>query len=192
MSRKAFGGAMVLALGISGAVAAQSTSQGTAQQPATPAQQQMAAHTVKVEGCLVREEAVQGREPNVAERAGVMEDYILTGVKFLEGAPQAHGAAGTSGATGTSGAATGEAAGTSGKADAKKTKLEIRGIDDERLQQFVGQRVEIEGKIDPQDFAEGAREQASPAGEKTGDLPELEGTVIRKASSNEPCPPAGK
>lgn len=188
---KAFGGAMVLALGMSGVLAAQGTSQGTAQQPAQPAQpeQQMAAHTVKVEGCLVREAAVEGREPNVAERAGAMEDYILTSVKFLEGAPQAHHSAGTSGATGTSGT-TGEAAG-SGKADAK-SKLEVRGLDDEKLQQFVGQRVEIEGKIDPQDFAERAREQANPAGEKSGDLPELEGTSIRKASSNEPCPPAGK
>lgn len=191
MSRKAFGGAMVLALGMSGALAAQSTSQGTAQQPAQqPQPQQMAAHTVKVEGCLVREAAVEGREPNVAERAGAMEDYILTSVKFLEGAPQAHRSAGTSGATGTSGTA-GEAAGTSAKADAK-TKLEVRGLDDEKLQPFVGQRVEIEGKVDPQDFAERAREQASASGEKSGDLPELEGTVIRKASSNEPCPPAGK
>ena len=67
-------------------------------------------------------------------------------------------------------------------------KLEVRGIDDEKLQQFVGQRVEIEGRVDPGDFAERAAEKASPSGEKTGDLPELNGTTIRKSSSTDPCP----
>jgi hypothetical protein len=63
--------------------------------------------------------------------------------------------------------------------------LEIRGLDDTRLKQFVGQRVEIEGKIDPSDFPERAREKTS--GEPAGDLPEIEGATIRKASSDAPC-----
>ena len=182
MSRKVFGGAIVLALGMSGALAAQT---GTAQQPATPGHS-MEAQPVTVEGCLVREQAVPGREPNVAERAGVMEDYILTSVKFVKGSPHAS-ATGTSGATGATGTAAGETAGTSGIAKAD-TKLEIRGIDDEQLQQFVGQRVQIEGRVDPKDFAERASEKASASGEKSGDLPELHGTVIRKSSSTDPCP----
>ena len=184
MSRKVFGGAIVLALGMSGALAAQ-TPQGTAQQPATSGHS-MEAQPVTVEGCLVREQAVPGREPNVAERAGVMEDYILTSVKFVKGSPHAS-AAGTRGATGATGTAAGETAGTSGMAKAD-TKLEIRGIDDEQLQQFVGQRVQIEGKLDPSDFAERAHEKSSASGEKSGDLPELHGTVIRKSSSTDPCP----
>jgi hypothetical protein len=177
-----FGGAMVLALGMSGVLAAQT---GTAQQPPATSGHSMEAQPVTVEGCLVREQAVPGREPNVAERAGVMEDYILTSVKFVKGSPHAS-ATGTSGATGATGTAAGETAGTSGiKADAK---LEVRGIDDEQLKQFVGQRVQIEGKLDPKDFAERAREKASASGEKSGDLPELNGTVIRKSSSTDPCP----
>lgn len=188
---KALGGAMVLALSMSGALAAQSTSQ-TAQEPQRPAQQQaMDEHRVTVEGCLVREKDVPGRQPNVAERAGVMEDYILTEVKFLKGAPHAS-ARGAAGATGTTGERTGEAAGTSGTADKdKKVKLEVRGIDDEKLQQFVGQRVEIEGRVDPADFAErqAARPGQAATDEPAGDLPELEGTMIKKASSSEPCNP---
>jgi hypothetical protein len=168
MSLKAFGGA-ILALGMSGALAAQSSS--PAQQP--PASPSMAEHTVTVEGCLVREKDVPGRQPNVAERAGVMEDYILTSTKFLKGSPHTPAAAtGTAGATGTS-----------GKAD---VKLEVRGIDGEQLEKFAGQRVEIEGKVTAADFAERAAEKAT--GEKAGDLPEIEGTVIRKATSTAPCP----
>jgi hypothetical protein len=175
---------MVLALGMSGALAAQSTSPPAAQEP-TPAQA-ASAQTVTVEGCLVREQAVPGREPNVAERAGVMEDYILTSVKFVKGHPHPSAPTGTSGATGATGTAAGETAGTSGMAKAD-TKLEVRGIDDEQLQQFIGQRVQIEGRVDPSDFAERAREKAT-TGEKSGDLPELHGTVIRKSSSTDPCP----
>ena len=147
----------------------------------------MAANTVTVEGCLVREKAVPGREPNVAERAGVMEDFILTSAKFLKGSPHtsASTASGTAGATGATGTGASEAAGTSGMAD---LKLEVRGLDDTELEKYVGQRVEIEGKVDAADFAERTREKTAATGEKSGDLPELEGAVIRKASSDAPCP----
>ncbi len=111
MSRKVFGGAFVLASGMSGALAAQGASQGAAQRLATSAQAS-GPQAVTVEGCLVREQAVAGREPNVAERAGIMEDYILTNVKFLKGSPHAaHSPAGTAGATGTTGEKASEAAG---------------------------------------------------------------------------------
>jgi hypothetical protein len=176
---------MLVALGLTGAVAAQTASQSqTQQQP--PAQSMAQDHAVTVEGCLVREKDVPGREPNVAERAGVAEDYILTNVKFLKGSPHASAGAavGTAGATGTSGTTAGATseAGTHAMAG---MKFEVRGIDEARLQPFVGQRVEIEGKIDPADFPERVREKT--AGEPAGDLPELQGTVIRKSSNDEPC-----
>lgn len=184
MSRKALGGAFAAAFALTGTLAAQSTSPATQQPPA--ATHMADAKTVTVEGCLVREKDVPGRQPNVAERAGVMEDFILTHAK-VKG--DTAGYAGTAGATGTAGAA-GHAAGTAGAAKGKM--FEIRGIDDTELQKYVGQRVEIVGKLDPQDMPERQREQASPAGEPAGDLPELNGSTIKKSSSTEPCTPAAK
>ena len=35
-----------------------------------------------ITGCLKAEKDVPGMKPNVAERAGISEDYILTGVKM--------------------------------------------------------------------------------------------------------------
>ena len=70
--------------------------------------------------------------------------------------------------------------------------FEVRGIDSAELQKYVGQRVEIVGKVDPQDLTERRQEKASPTGEPAGDLPELEGSTIKKSSSTEPCTPAAK
>lgn len=195
---------MVLAFGLSGALAAQGTSTQTTPQSQRQGMDTAATASVTVEGCLVREKDVPGREPNVAERAGVMEDYILTNVKWVKGSPHSMADAHTSGAhasgtstgsttgtsatgtTGATGAATGEqTAGTSGIGAA--VMLEIRGLDDEKLQPLVGQRVQIEGRVNPQDFAERQREKVDPSGEKAGDLPELHGMVIKKAESAEPC-----
>ncbi len=184
MSMKTFAGAICVSLGMTAALAAQTASQNPTQQPpstAASAQQQ----TVTVEGCLVREKDVPGREANPAERAGVMEDFILTNAKVLKGGHPSHDATAATGTTGS--AATGaEATGTSGVA---AKMFEVRGLNETELQQFVGQRVEIEGKLDPADLSERSREQANPAGEKAGDLPELMGAVIRKASSDAPCVP---
>ena len=190
MNRKVFGSAMVLAFGLTGALAAQGP---TGSQATTPGQQHgmAAGNAVTVEGCLVREKDVPGRQPNVAERAGVQEDYILTNVKFVKGSPHgsadasasaATSATGTTGATGS--AASEQPAGTSGMA---AVMLEVRGLDDSKLQPLVGQRVQIEGRVNPQDFSERRSEKANPAGEAAGDLPELHGTVIKKAESAEPC-----
>ena len=178
MSHKAFGGALALAVGLTAGVAAQTGNppQNPPQQPPTAAQ--AASQTVTLEGCLVQEKDVPGRAPNVAEKAGVMEDYILTSAKFLKGVPHAAGA---------SGAAAEQPTGTSGM-HAAASMFEVRGIEDTQLKSFLGQRVEIEGRVNPADFAERKNERASASGEKTGDLPELQGIVIRKATSTEPCP----
>ena len=178
MSHKVFGGALALAVGLTAGVAAQTGNppQNPPQQPPTAAQ--AASQTVTLEGCLVQEKDVPGRAPNVAEKAGVMEDYILTSAKFLKGVPHAAGA---------TGAAAEQPTGTSGMG-AATSMFEVRGIEDTQLKSFIGQRVEIEGRVNPADFAERKSERASASGEKTGDLPELHGIVIRKATSTEPCP----
>jgi hypothetical protein len=182
MSHNAFGGALALAFGLTAGLAAQT---GNPPQnpphnpPAAPtaAQAASASQSVTLEGCLVQEKDVPGRAPNVAEKAGVMEDYILTSAKFLKGVPHAAGA---------TGAAAEQPTGTSGMA--AKAMFEVRGIEDTQLKSFLGQRVEIEGRVNPADFAERKDEKASASGEKAGDLPELHGIVIRKATSTEPCP----
>jgi hypothetical protein len=177
MSHKAFGGALALAFGLTAGLAAQTGNppQNPPQPPAAPTAAQAASQTVTIEGCLVQEKDVPGRAPNVAEKAGVMEDYILTSAKFLKGVPHA-----------ATGAAAERPTGTSGMAAA--SKFEVRGIEDTQLKSFIGQRVEIEGRINPSDIAERKSEQTSAAGGTSGDLPELHGTVIRKATSTEPCP----
>jgi hypothetical protein len=162
MSRKPFGwsmaGMFILAAGLA------------AQEPAypqppsrTPAAQEPKAATVTVEGCLVREQDVPGRKPNVAERAGVLEDYILTNTKIVKGsAPQA------------SAAKPGETVGTAGTAQ----MYDVKGLSGDKLKELVGKRVQIEGA-----FADVSR---SPAAGASEDLVDIQGTTIRAAAGD--CP----
>src|SRR5688500_568095 len=93
--RRYFLGSICGAFVLSATVAAQNAH--TQQpQPATPTTQTQPrtsgqAPMVSVEGCLMREADVPGRRPNVAERAGVAEDYILTSTKMIKGSPPATG-----------------------------------------------------------------------------------------------------
>lgn len=89
-------------------------SQAPAGQPTTPA-------TLSIVGCLKDEKDVPGLKPNVAERAGITEDYILTEVKA---AP----------ASAVSGLALG-------------TMYEIEGIAEAELKKHLGHQVEISGRI---------------------------------------------
>ena len=120
----------------------------------------------------------------MAERAGVLEDYILADVRPAS----ASGAAGTAGATGTSGT----------MAKAPMYKLEL--IADEKLQAVVGKRVEVTGRID----AEAGDAKAQPAtppttsptdkaiGHDKIDLPEFEVSNMREIPGNCPASPSGK
>jgi hypothetical protein len=172
MSRSLFGCALAGVLAMSTGIAAQDkpTTQYPTNPPSStaqrPAASDQAAGTVTVEGCLVREQDVPGRKPNVAERAGVMEDYILTSAKVIKGsAPKSAAAAPKAG----------EPTGTSGSAS---SMFDVKGIADERLKEFAGKRVQIEGKFDDLDRSASA---------KTGeDLVNIQGTVIRAATGE--CP----
>jgi hypothetical protein len=116
-----------------------------------------------VEGCLVREEEVPGRQPNVAERAGVLEDYILTDATILKGSagPAAQPRAGAP--VGTTGS---------------RLMYEVQGISDDRLETFVGKRVRIDGSFENTDRAQARPESGTPA----DDLPEIRGTAIREVA----------
>jgi hypothetical protein len=158
-----------MALALSVGLAAQSSQT----QPPTPQSQQPAAtaqgHQVTVEGCLFQEKDVPGRQPNVAERTGVMEDYILTAANFVKGevpgAPKAAAAGDPAQPVGTSGS---------------EPMYEVVGLDDERLKPHVGKRVQIEGSVDPKDFEE--YKAAKERGEPLNDLPEIRATSIREGS----------
>lgn len=103
-------------------------------------------HTTLV-GCLVREQDVPGRSPNIAERAGVLEDYIL----IHTNAPGSVGTAGAAspGAVGTTGSATASAS-----ANANLGPLyKVEGISDDTLKTLVGKRVEVMGELDKDDAA---------------------------------------
>ena len=98
-----------------------------------------------------------------AERAGVLEDYILTSAKVIKGsapsaaAPQAR---------------PGEPVGTSGAA----SMFDVKGMDDARLKEFVGKRVQIDGTF--------ADVEKSPSAGRTEDLIDLRATAIRPAAGD--------
>lgn len=131
-------------------------------------------------GCVFKEKDVPGRAPNVAERAGVLEDYILAEVR--------PGPA--SGATGT--------AGTSGTTPSPMYKLE--GIPDEKLSAVVGKRVEVTGRRDAEKgdakTQPATPPETSPTDKAIGhdkiDLPEFEVTNIRVIEGTCPATPSGK
>ena len=118
-------------------------------------------------GCLYREAQVPGRSPNVAEQAGVLEDYILVGAAPASSAQSSTSATAT-GATAASG-----------------RMFKVEGIDDDRLKAMVGKRVEVSGRVDAD--VEGRRDQS--LGPDTINLPEFEAQSIREVSGECPATP---
>jgi hypothetical protein len=168
--------AVVACSGLVGVAQSQSPSP-TAQTPAQQAQPQAttAQASTTLVGCVYREKDVPGRAPNVAERAGVLEDYILADVK----------PASASGAVGTSGAAS-----------HAMYKLEL--IADEKLKAVVGKRVEVTGRIDAEAGDSKAATAPAPSdtekaiGRDTVALPEFEVTNLREVAGNCPATPESK
>ena len=176
MSNHFFGCALACALALTASVAAQDP-QRQPPAPRTPSTQEPArtqdqARAVTVEGCLLREADVPGRRPNVAERAGVAEDYILTSTKMVKGSAPA---AGTSAQTRPGGTPT-------GTVGAQGAMYEVEGIDDERLKQHIGRRVQIDGTFENVDRAGATPERQTPA----DDLVEIRGSTIRQVAGD--CP----
>ncbi len=133
-------------------------------------------------GCLYTEDQVPGRKPNVAERAGVLEDYILADVAPAAGAARAPGSGATAGATGTTG--------TTG------AMYKVENIPDEKLKAMVGKRVEIVGQIDTERDQAG-RPTTAPTpdrgvGPDSVSLPEIEASSIREVSGTCAATPAAR
>jgi hypothetical protein len=168
MSRYLFGCAAASVFALSVSVAAQNPPPQTP--PTQPPATQATAPMATLEGCLVKEADVPGRKPNVAERAGIAEDYILTQIKLIKG-NLPPGAMETK---------PGTPVGTAGYTRA--TMFEVTGINDEELKKHVGHRVRIEGTFQNVDRLRAKPETQTP----TDDLAEIRGTVIRQVSGE--CP----
>lgn len=182
----------MLALFSTAALAASQAPQNPRQQtaprpnPQTPAPTATAGQTTTtLVGCLYREAQVPGRTPNVIERAGVLEDYILADATMTAG--QARPGA-TPGATGTSGTVP-----TSGN------MYKVENIPDERLKALVGKRVEVIGRIDPEGLPAPVGRPGAATGAPTPDrglgpdqinLPEFEASSIREIAGTCPATPA--
>ena len=179
------GAAAMMAVSIAGVNA-----QSTTPQTQTPTSQQatgtqMAGQTTTLRGCVYKEQDIPGRAPNVAERAGVMEDYIL--VPSMDhsqhsGAMSGSTGAATSGtATGsTTGSTTGQAtAGTSGTmtAHTNHKAFKLEKIADERLRAMVGKMVEVTGKIDAEASDTARTSGAATTGSATGTTGSATGTT---------------
>jgi hypothetical protein len=177
----------VVAASFGTAMAAQTPS--GSQTPATPSTSATSAEkgtTTTLTGCVYREKDVPGRAPNVAEKSGVLEDYILAEVK-----PSASASAGsTTGTSGTTGAA-----GTTTPKPGAMYKLEK--IADEQLRAAVGKRVEVTGRIDAErtdaTSATGASTTSTDRaiGHDTVNLPEFEVSSMKQVSGSCPATPSG-
>ena len=149
-------------------------------EPQVPSQASVAVKpTVTLIGCLYREEQIPGRTPNVAERAGVLEDYILADATIAD-AQQKRPSSGV-------------ATGTSGLTPATGSLYKVENVPDERLKSLLGKRVEVTGRIEPE-----GRNRLGVGGGPRADrglgpdalsLPEVEASSIREVSGTCPAKP---
>jgi hypothetical protein len=95
-------------------------------------------------GCLMREQDIPGHAPSDADRAGRLEDFILTSASNPRADAAKPGAA-ASAAVGTSG--------TTAAATANNGAMyKIKGISDMQLKSLVGKRVEVVGLMNAADM----------------------------------------
>jgi hypothetical protein len=149
----------------------------TTQPPATQQTSPSMQAEKTLTGCVYEEKDVPGRTPNVAEKAGVMEDYILVT------SASASATAGTTGTNPPSAAAT-----TGMMAEGKAFKLEK--IADERLKAVVGKRVEVTGRVDEGTTGTtGAKPDQNPGSPDKIELPEFEVTALKEVEGSCPATP---
>jgi hypothetical protein len=189
MSRKYLHASAIAVLCSGAALLTPAPISGQTQQPQPPATTQpkptASEPVTTLSGCVFQEKDVPGRAPNVAERAGILEDYILAEVTPAKS--ESTSPTGTSGTSGTSGISKSSA----------MYKLEL--VDDAKLKALVGKRVEVTGRVD----AEAGDKAATPAtpppsstdraiGRDRVDLPEFEVTSIHEVSGTCPAKPSAR
>lgn len=161
--------------------------QGAGQAPTPPAQTPPASPPKSIAqptattlvGCLYREDQVPGRTPNVAERAGIREDYILADASSVSTQAKPDETPGATGTTGTK--------------LSSGTMYKVEGRSDDQLRELVGKRVEITGRIDAEGgpgATPGAPRRDRSLGPDAINLPEFEASSIRGIPGTCPATPA--
>jgi hypothetical protein len=110
-------------------------------------------------GCLKQEKDVPGAKPNVAEKAGVGEDFILTQAKLKGGS-----------ATGTS-------------ARAGSAMYKIEGLDDEKLRTFANQQVEVRGRLETKTVTGGQKPTTPTADTRPDEVQSIRASSIKMIAS---------
>jgi hypothetical protein len=166
MSRQVFSTSIILAGALAVTLGAQATQEQLPQKPADPA---LAPAVVTIEGCLQLEADVPGRTSTAAARPGAPEEFVVTAVKIIKGDLPSEPARAD------------QPVGTSGT----QRMYQVKGIENETLKKNAGQRVQIEGTINPNDTTNQPRSQTEqPAGSKD-DLPDIQATAIHVIAG--PC-----
>jgi hypothetical protein len=111
---------------------------------------------VTVEGCVADENEIPGRQANLAERAGIAEDFILTNANVIKGTAPSTATDDTSGGV---------------VSKALRPMFEIGGLSSQQLKTHLGHRVRIEGTFGNVGRPDGG----APLND---DLVELNGTTI--------------
>jgi hypothetical protein len=170
---------------LAAAQAPQEPGQPTAPRPSPQAPAPIAsAGQITLVGCLYQEAQVPGRTPNVAERAGILEDYILADATMPAGQSRPGATAG--------------ATGTSGTVPKSGNMYKVENIPDERLKALVGKRVEVMGRIDPEGLpapvgrpgVTGGPTPDKGPGPDQINLPEFEASSVREIAGTCPANPA--
>ncbi|MBA3641760.1 MAG: hypothetical protein H0W53_21345 [Acidobacteria bacterium] len=194
------GAAAVMAMSISG-LGAQTPQQPPTQPPTTqpPATQTPATATAPtqsmasttIQGCVYKEQDIPGRSPNIAEKAGVLEDYILVA--------STDAASATAGTSRTTPPATAGTSGTAATGMSAHKAFKLENIADEQLRAVVGKRVEVTGRVDADrgDSAAtptatgtaGAPARDNSMGPDQIELPEFEVTSMREVAGTCPATP---
>ena len=142
-----------------GVLLAQPPPPATPQTPQPPAAQaEDRERMVTATGCLKQEKDVPGARPNVAERAGVGEDFILTKAKLTKGGT---GAAGGTGAM-----------------------YKISGLDDEKLRSMSNQQVEVQGRLLDRTITGAAKPTTPGAGTPPDEVQEIRASSIKMISAS--------
>ena len=179
MNLKAFRNAATVACSVAMAGVMFAQEQPPGQRPATPGSQgslqSMVGQTVTVTGCVAQEASVPGQTPNVAEKAGIAPDFILTNVQVRSAAP--------SGATDAP--ATPPAAAAGAAAAGPGASVKLKQVDNDQMKENLNKQVEVTGRVQAPSSSGPPAPGAAGAGERVAGAA---GSAMRGGGPNQPLP----